>query len=62
MKKQTPTVHAVPRYDRKCCVCEQVPCVDFVDTKGKVHSRKDLCGVCCFGTAKALDPDCWDEL
>ena len=48
-----------PDYDCECENCGQSPCVTAVKD-GEVVHHTDMCGVCTFGTAKALDPDWWN--
>lgn len=55
----TKTVNA--NYDDTCEVCGQSPTVEIIEERGNVH-KFGLCGVCCFGTAEALDPATWGEV
>lgn len=50
----------VPDPTGQCCVCGQSPTVTAVKA-GKIVNEWDLCGPCCFGTAKALDPATWNS-
>lgn len=48
-----------PSYDTVCTVCSQTPVVVAVSST-KERIELDLCGPCCFGTARALDVDWWN--
>ena len=50
-----------PNYENECEVCSQTPTVTAVKNGETLHDW-DLCGVCVFGTAKALDPDWWNGI
>jgi hypothetical protein len=52
----------VPNYDNDCCNCSNNVTVDAVNETGEVVHGWDMCGVCTFGTAKALDSDEWNDL
>ena len=49
-----------PNYDNKCECCGAEVTVTGV-RDGKVIHDWDMCGVCVFGTARALDPDWWNS-
>lgn len=48
-----------PDYEQKCGNCGQTPIVTAI-RDGKVVHDFEMCGVCTFGTAKALDPNYWN--
>jgi hypothetical protein len=48
-----------PNYNRKCCVCGAAPCVRIRFEGGKVFYDGDMCGVCTWGDAAAIDPSNW---
>ena len=60
-KNNLTTSQAVPDYTSTCEVCEQPPTV-IILSNGKNEYQSDLCGVCFFGTAQALDSDKWNNL
>jgi len=47
-----------PDYGRACEVCGSSPCVVGI-REGRAVFDPGLCGVCCFGTSEATDPDAW---
>lgn len=49
-----------PNYKGKCECCGQSPTVTAVKNNVVVNDW-GMCGVCTFGTAKALDPDWWNN-
>jgi len=49
-----------PNYAGHCEVCGESPTVVVV-AEGQ-EDDLGLCGPCCFGTARALDPDNWESL
>jgi len=49
-----------PDYKQKCENCGQSPVVTAV-LDGKVVTDFGMCGVCTFGTAKALNPNWWNS-
>ena len=49
-----------PDYTSECMVCGQSPVVTVVREGEVIHST-EMCGPCTFGTAKALDPDWWNN-
>ena len=49
-----------PDYKETCEVCNQSPTVTGLH-KGKVVYRSGMCGVCTFGTARALATDWWNS-
>jgi hypothetical protein len=49
-----------PDWSQECDCCGQNPTVTAVKD-GKVVADFNMCGVCTFGTAKALDPTWWNE-
>lgn len=49
-----------PDYSSACMNCGHTPVVT-ASYKGKIVHSWDMCGVCTFGTAKALDPDWWNN-
>lgn len=57
-KEMTKTV---PDYEAECENCGQSPCVTGVDKNEVTIYRSGMCGPCTFGTAKAIDPDWWNE-
>jgi hypothetical protein len=60
-KRETP-VEFKPDYERECANCEQSPVVMAIDATGKNHmDRRPLCGPCCFGEARMVDPNQWNE-
>ncbi len=50
-----------PDYANRCENCGESPTVTGVNKDGKVVYAAGMCGPCTFGTAKALDPDWWNE-
>ena len=50
----------VPDYNQQCEVCGESPTV-MVAEKDQITHDFNLCGVCTFGTAKALDVDWWNN-
>ena len=61
-KELTNTGIAIPDYTEDCQVCNQSPTVKIVNGKGSTVFDSCLCGVCFFGTAKALDEFSWNNL
>lgn len=49
-----------PDYDGECEVCGAIPTVTVMEG-GQITHAFGLCGVCTFGTAKAIDPDWWNS-
>ena len=49
-----------PDYDSTCDCCGQSPVVTAVKDGVVVHST-EMCGVCTFGTARAMDPEWWNS-
>jgi len=49
-----------PNYSNECECCGTCGTVMAVKD-GKVIHDSGMCGVCVFGTAKALDPDWWNS-
>ena len=48
-----------PDYSSGCCNCGQSPTVTGV-RHGTVVYESNMCGVCTFGTADAIDPEWWN--
>lgn len=48
----------IPNYKIACTVCGQTPTVDE-KTPGEPVYHTELCGPCCFGEAKCIDPKEW---
>lgn len=46
-------------YDNVCTVCGNTPTVVAL-MPDKEKTEFDLCGPCCFGTARALDVEWWN--
>jgi hypothetical protein len=49
-----------PDHNGSCEVCDRGPTVTGVKG-GEVVFAPGLCGPCCFGTAKAIDPVWWNS-
>lgn len=49
-----------PDYADKCLSCDQSPTVTGV-RHGRIVVQWHLCGPCCFGSARMLDPREWNE-
>jgi hypothetical protein len=49
-----------PDYDDQCASCGESPTVTG-ERHGRVVVRWHLCGPCCFGEARMLDPREWNE-
>jgi hypothetical protein len=49
-----------PDYSDKCQNCEESPTVTG-ERHGRVVVRWHLCGPCCFGEARMIDPRAWNE-
>ena len=49
----------VPDYNQECEVCGESPTV-MIAENDQIQHDFNLCGVCCFGTAKAIDVDWWN--
>ena len=58
--KEDQIVEYKPDYSRCCDICGQTPVVTGVNVSGEVIYDSEMCGVCTFGTAQALDPDWWN--
>jgi hypothetical protein len=53
---------AIPNYELKCQVCNQLPTIDLkprLEGLTVIHLR--LCGVCVWGQAKMADPEEWNR-
>jgi hypothetical protein len=50
---------AKPNYKRRCINCSTTPTVDIL-AKGEL-THTDLCGPCCFGEARMVDPKEWNK-
>jgi len=49
-------------YESECEVCENTPTVVIKGEGAEGDHHLGLCGVCTFGTAKALDTAYWENL
>ena len=49
-----------PDYENECDNCGQIPTVTVFEGRQMTH-HFGMCGVCTFGTAKALDTDWWND-
>lgn len=49
-----------PDYDSVCLNCSTAPVVTMYKGE-KCINDSELCGPCFFGTAKALDPEWWND-
>jgi hypothetical protein len=55
-----PMSEAKSNYKRRCMNCSTKPTVDIL-AEGEPVTHTDLCGPCCFGEARMVDPKEWNK-